>query len=392
MFISRLLLRICRKFVPLTFCLCAAVIPAVPATITPLGLSFPVNPYYGGNYSYATAINNSGEVVGYTYQDMPLVTFSSPFLYSNGVVNDILGPLDILDTLALGINNHGQIVGSADSAFLISNGQYYQLNSIATAPSGLIFTSANAINDSDEIGGAMGSSVYCAYSAQGCHAFLESNGTATDLTTLSSNGYTPQSVTSLNNTGQAVGNGVDSSGNPHSFLYANGSVTELPFTTANAINSSGEIAGASGTGMTGTEAVLYSNGTVADLGSLGGNSAAYSVAYGINDSGSVVGTYAPTPCLQYYPEYCDLDAFLYANGALIDLNSLLPPDSGWQLYEATGINDSGQIIGDGTLNGQYEGFLLDMSSATPEPGSATLIAAAFLLLSAMFVSQRRARR
>ena len=227
MFISRLFLRISQKFIRLTLSLSAVVIPAVPATITPLGLSFPVNPYYGGNYSYATAINNSGEVVGYTYQDMPLVTFTSPFLYSNGVVTDILGPLDVLSTAALGINNRGQIVGNSDGAFLISNGQYSYLNSIATAPGGPIFTSANAINDSGEIGGAMGSSIYCGNSAQGCHAFLESNGIATDLTTLSSPGYTPQSVGSLNNSGQAAGNGIDSAGNQHGFLYANGVVTEL---------------------------------------------------------------------------------------------------------------------------------------------------------------------
>lgn len=64
--------------------------------------------------------------------------------------------------------------------------------------------------------------------------------------------------------------------------------------------------------------------------------------------------------------------FLIQNGALIDLNSLLPANSGWQLYNATGINDADQIVGDGILNGQYEGFLLDLNTATPEAGSGIL--------------------
>ena len=31
----------------------------------------------------------------------------------------------------------------------------------------------------------------------------------------------------------------------------------------------------------------------------------------------------------------------------LDLNSLLPPNSGWTLTSATGINDAGQIVGYG---------------------------------------------
>jgi len=36
---------------------------------------------------------------------------------------------------------------------------------------------------------------------------------------------------------------------------------------------------------------------------------------------------------------------------MIDLNALLPTGSGWQLFEAYGINDSGQITGYGYING-----------------------------------------
>jgi probable HAF family extracellular repeat protein len=41
-----------------------------------------------------------------------------------------------------------------------------------------------------------------------------------------------------------------------------------------------------------------------------------------------------------------------------DLNSLIPAGSGWVLNDAYGINERGQIVGDGTINGQSLAFLL----------------------------------
>ena len=41
----------------------------------------------------------------------------------------------------------------------------------------------------------------------------------------------------------------------------------------------------------------------------------------------------------------DTDAFLYRDGAMIDLNTTIDAASGWHLSEAAGINDSGQIVG-----------------------------------------------
>ncbi len=72
-------------------------------------------------------------------------------------------------------------------------------------------------------------------------------------------------------------------------------------------------------------------------------------------------------------------AFLYGDGVLVDLNSLLPPGSGWVLGQATGINDSGQIVGEGIINGQTHGFLLSPSAqpSVPEPGTLALLVTAF---------------
>jgi probable HAF family extracellular repeat protein len=62
-------------------------------------------------------------------------------------------------------------------------------------------------------------------------------------------------------------------------------------------------------------------------------------------------------------------AFLYSNGVMTDLNSLIP--SGWWAGGAAAINDSGQIVCDGTNpEGQNVAFLL---TPVPEPSTLALL-------------------
>jgi len=84
-----------------------------------------------------------------------------------------------------------------------------------------------------------------------------------------------------------------------------------------------------------------------DLGTLGGDG---SHALEINERGEVIG-YSRTAQNRQH-------ACLWRNGGVIDLNSLVPPDAGWELSIARGINDQGLIVGDGFLNGQRHMFLL----------------------------------
>ena len=95
-------------------------------------------------------------------------------------------------------------------------------------------------------------------------------------------------------------------------------------------------------------AFVWFDGQMVDLGSLGGSS---SWGIAINNGGTVVG-YATTRTNTYH-------AFVSTNGARMqDLNKLIPPRTGWVLLEANGINDAGQIVGDGTIHGQTHAFLL----------------------------------
>jgi probable HAF family extracellular repeat protein len=87
--------------------------------------------------------------------------------------------------------------------------------------------------------------------------------------------------------------------------------------------------------------------TVTDLGTLGGstpiNGSVPTVAWDINEVGQVVG-YSTTSSGEEH-------AFLYSGGQMVDLNSLIPSDSGWTLVDARAINDGGQIVGWGDYGG-----------------------------------------
>ncbi len=85
---------------------------------------------------------------------------------------------------------------------------------------------------------------------------------------------------------------------------------------------------------------------------LGGASSA--VATGVNASHDVVGT-ATVGASQH--------AVMWPEGeGPIDLNTLLPEGSGWQLSSAIAINNNGDVVGMGTFEGHYEAYLLHTSS------------------------------
>jgi hypothetical protein len=58
---------------------------------------------------------------------------------------------------------------------------------------------------------------------------------------------------------------------------------------------------------------------------------------------------------------------MWENEELIDINTLLPENSGWILRSAKGINDQGDIVGYGEINGENHAFLLTSSLNYPTP-------------------------
>ena len=51
-------------------------------------------------------------------------------------------------------------------------------------------------------------------------------------------------------------------------------------------------------------------------------------------------------------------AVLWLNHTVYNLNRLIPQHSGWHLLQATGINATGQIVGNGMYKGRQTAFLL----------------------------------
>ena len=94
-------------------------------------------------------------------------------------------------------------------------------------------------------------------------------------------------------------------------------------------------------------AFLYSEGKMRDLGTLPGGTS--STASGINIFGQIVGG-GDTGNGGNFGH-----GFVYSNGQMRDLNNLLSPADAksWLVWEAVGINDRGQIIGN-AVNSQRE--------------------------------------
>jgi uncharacterized membrane protein len=107
---------------------------------------------------------------------------------------------------------------------------------------------------------------------------------------------------------------------------------------------------------------LWDKGKMTDLGVLPtGNS---SQGIGINAWGEVVGgsdIFIPSQVDFGPPGTYISHGFLYSNGQLQDLNDLIPANSVWVLGAASGINDRGEIVGTGTINGETHGYLLKLN-------------------------------
>jgi probable HAF family extracellular repeat protein len=333
--------------------LLAATTPALASTYTMTDLGS-----LGFGTTLAAAINAGEQVTGESFLGTPVPVRCRPrqrppcrtfpghaFLWSNGKMTD-LGTLGGLDSQGNAINDHGEVVGLSDTsttstargAFADQNGVMTEINS----------GDATAVNNSGEIAGVGPFPVTGTPGDVFEQAFTYQNGSTTVLGLLPGEGGIFTDAAGINGSGEVVGSGDNAASDERAWEFQNGTMTDIgtlggPQASATAVNAGGQIVGFAQTSSDADHGFLYTGGNMTDLG-------LNIFPYAINDLGVIVGQ-GPA------------DAIVGSPGHFQSLNSLVPPGSGFTLTKAVGINDSGQIIAQGSSNatGQTHSFLLTPS-------------------------------
>lgn len=312
-----------------------------------------------GTSSAGFAINASGQVAG---QASINKFFETHAVVSEGGSLVDLGTLGGTFSTATAINDAGQVVGDSLLAGDMDFEAFHYSNGMMTGL-GTLGGSSSFAADINQAGAVAGSS-YTEFD-MGTHAFLYTGGEMEDLGTL---GGAYSAAFALNDAGVVVGESTVENGDLRGFAYEAGVMHDLgtlggTYSSAWAINENGQIIGESSTdGDAEFHGYIYSGGTMIDLGTLGGD---YSYPSAINNLGQVVGDSTLANGVTR--------AFLWQDGSMVDLSTLLPDGSGWELITARMINDAGKIIGFGSLDGISQVFVLTVGgSANQAPVAAAL--------------------
>lgn len=277
------------------------------------------------------------------------------FQSSTGYPLQLLGTLGGSQSFAMAINNNGQVTGYSQ----ISSGQMHAYmwdeNSgmVALGTLGGGESRGFDINDNGQIVGH--SSTFSRVN----HAFLwDKDSGMIDLGTL---GGTHSFALSINNNGQVTGYSQTSSRLWHTFLWDEDTgMVDLGTlggirSWGDAINDNGQVAGYSFNKSGQIQTFLWDENTgMVDLGTLGG---ARSRGYAINKNGQVTG-HSLTPSAEDH-------AFLWdENTGMADLGSLGGSSQGFA------INDHGQVAGrSSTSSGQTRAFFWDETSGMEDLGA-----------------------
>ena len=285
--------------------------------------------------------------------------------WQNGYIRD-LGTLGGAIALANSLNEQGQVAGFASNSVPDPFSIYYYLafgSANGTQTRAFLWDENNGMQDLGTLG--TGNDAFAIFiNAHGQVAGFSYTNTTPNITTglptldpflwdkengmqdVGTLGGTIGTPTALNNRGQVIGVsnlGGDQSSDP--FLWEHGNLLDLYTSTsggnpltADAINDAGEIVGQAAFPNGSSDAYLWKKGVATDLGHLEGICG--SRAWAINSKSQIAGI--SSACTGIGGR-----AFLWENGSMVDLNSLIPPDSSLKLLFPVAINDRGEIAGIG---------------------------------------------
>jgi probable HAF family extracellular repeat protein len=308
--------------------------------------------------SGAQAVNEDGVVVGESQNGLVDPVSGAPtihgVLWKRGHLVD-LGTLGGASSGALSTNNRSQVVGWSETsipdpasgfaqvhAFLWERGVMRDLGTL-----GGPFSFGVDVNDRGQAGGfsLTAPDPQTGQSAQ--HAFVWDRGRLVDL---SLGGSFAEGAT-LNNRGQAVGHSRTAGDvEDHAFLWDGSRTIDLgtlggTFSLPTGLSERGHVSGvATTTNDELLHAVLWRRRKAVDLGTVPGDGCSW--AWDLNARDQVVGISLPFPC-----DFSVAHAFLWEHGEMVDLNTLVSPPSDFTLVYATGINEAGEIVGNGVPAG-----------------------------------------
>ena len=322
-------------------------------TITDLGT-------LGGLWSRAYDINNVGQITGMALLGASPCSVNAAFLWEDGEminIGNLGGRCD--GAIGRGINDRGEITGWGPGtgehrhAFRWQDGRMTELGTLE--PDG-IFSEGYAINDFGDIAGDSWTSTPIN------HAVMWIGEQIFDLGVLVP-GYDTYGR-DINNSREVVGWGYVEPSGTRGFLWQDGIMSELPTlgggsSHAAGISDSGWIVGYATTSSEQLHPVVWLSKTVPAIPIIDlGLPEEFDFGFGsaVNNIGVVVGTY--WEILPGWKKY-NICPFVWEDGRMQLLDDVIPPDSGWDLNFPLGINDAGQIVGEGIApNGEPHAFLL----------------------------------
>jgi probable HAF family extracellular repeat protein len=276
----------------------------------------------GGYQGIAFDVNNTGQITGMATNTTPDEfsilggTQSRAFLWEGGALRD-LGTLGGPDSFGQFINNRGQVAG-------FSNTSSAQVPITGRPPfDPFIWDKKNGMRDLGNFGG------------------------------------TQVNPFRLNNRGELVGAlSLPGEQEWHPFLWNGEKLIDLgnlsgTYGQAAWVTEAGDVVGLSYYADGEARAVLWAheNPKIKDLGTLAGNNC--SIAWAANEKLQIVGFSSAQEiseggvCFDNVSTITEIQAALWENGSVVDLNDLIPPGSGLHLVIAKDINDRGEIAGVG---------------------------------------------
>ena len=307
-------------------------------------------------------MNNAGQVVGRNVVGGK----QHAALWQDGVMTDLTTP-EITESVAYSINDAGQVVGDAPSdgfshPFIWDDGDMTLLAELPFSNSSYatgIRYAGQVVGDANLVDPNLGLMN---------HPFLWQGGAVSDLGAPPGRANTGNprdlmrnsaTANAVNNLGHAAGNGRYWSGSDvrgRATLWRGGVITDLGViggsnqsSNAFGINDADQVVGITDTSA-GFRAFIWEARVMAELAARA--NLAESDAFDINDRGQVVGV------SQAFGEPRGR-ASLWEDGALIVLNDLIDPASGWDLTSANSINDAGQIAGVGPIQRRHRRVFAD---------------------------------